>query len=138
MIYTQMLGDKIIEGFFKNNVVYSSHVVAFVAFELLKKKLDYPDLFTLMRTSDEDREIDWDTFKTSVKRVIDELYVLNNKDQIKLSPHMTTKELDEIIELGITNVCIYHTNLPIMRTKEGNITSEDLKLLYYYHNRSIS
>jgi glycerol-3-phosphate O-acyltransferase len=68
MIYTQMLGDKIIEGFFKNNVVYSSHVVAFVAFELLKKKLDYPDLFTLMRTSDEDREIDWDTFKTSVKR----------------------------------------------------------------------
>nr|MBP8192808.1 1-acyl-sn-glycerol-3-phosphate acyltransferase [Chitinophagales bacterium] len=137
MIYTQMLGDKIIEGFFKNNVVYSSHVVSFVAFELLKKKLDYPDLFTLMRTSDEDREIDWDTFKTSVKRVIDELYVLNNKEQIKLSPHMTTKELDEIIELGITNVCIYHTNLPILRTKEGNITSEDLKLLYYYHNRLI-
>ena len=48
---------------------------------------------------------------------------------------MTTKELHEIIELGIMNVCMYHPNLPIMRTKEGNITSEDLKLLYYYHNR---
>ncbi len=135
MIYTQMLGNKILEGFFKNNVVYASHVVAFVAFELLNKKLDYPDLFTLMRTSDEDREINWDEFKTSVKRVIDELYVLNNKDQIKLAPHMTTKELHEIIELGIYNVCIYHTNLPIMRIKNGNISSEDLKLLYYYHNR---
>lgn len=135
MIYTQMLGDKIIEDFFRNNVVYSSHVVTFVAFELLKKKLNYTDLFTMMRTSYEDREINWDEFKTSVKRVIDELYVLNNKDQIKLAPHMTTKELDEIIELGIMNVCIYHTNLPIMRNKEGNVTSEDLKLLYYYHNR---
>ncbi|MDB5226409.1 MAG: acyltransferase [Bacteroidota bacterium] len=135
MIYTQMLGEKIVEGFFKNNVVYASHVVTFVAFELLKKKLDYPDIFTLLRTSDEDREINWDEYKMCVKRVIDELYVLNNKEQIKLAPHMTTKELDEIIALGINNVCIYHANLPIMRNKEGNITSEDLKVLYYYHNR---
>ncbi len=135
MIYTQMLGDKIIEGFFKNNVVYPSHVVTFVAFELLKRKLNNPDLFTLLRTSEEDREINWEDFKASVKKVIDELYMMNNRGQIKLSPNITTKELHEIIELGIYNVCIYHTNLPIMRNKEGNITSEDLKLLYYYHNR---
>ncbi len=135
MIYTQMLGEKIVSEFFKNNVVYASHVVTFVAFELLKKKLDYPDIFTLLRTSDEDREIDWDEFKTSVKRVIDELYVLNNKGQLKLAPHMTTRMLDEIIELGINNVGIYHANLPILRNKQGNITSEDLKLLYFYHNR---
>ncbi|MEN9448971.1 MAG: hypothetical protein RJA25_2261 [Bacteroidota bacterium] len=135
MIYTQMLGDKIIDCFFKNNVVYSSHVVAFAAFELLKKKLLNPDLFTLMRISDEDREIDWHDFKMAVKRLIDELYTLNNKGLIKLSPILTTKELNEIIDLGISNIGIYHTNLPIMRTKDGNITSEDLKLLYYYHNR---
>jgi len=67
--------------------------------------------------------------------VIDELYMLNSKGQIKLASRITTLELDEIIELGIYNVGIYHANLPIMRTKEGNITSEDLKLLYYYHNR---
>ena len=135
MIYTQMLGDKIVEGFFKNNVVYSSHLVSFVAFELLKKKLNYPNIFTLMRIPEEDREINWDDFKMYIKKVIDELYVLNNKNQIKLSQHMTTKELDEIIALGIENVCLYHPNLPIMRTKNGNVSSEDLKLLYYYHNR---
>lgn len=135
MIYTQMLGEYIVKGFYKNNVVYSSHVVTFVAFKLLSKKLHHPDIFTMMRTPEEDREILWDDFKSAVKRVIDELYVLNNKDLIKLAPHMTTKELDEIIELGIENVCLYHPNLPIMRNKEGNISSEDLKLLYYYHNR---
>ncbi|MCB0506840.1 MAG: 1-acyl-sn-glycerol-3-phosphate acyltransferase [Bacteroidetes bacterium] len=135
MIYTQMLGDKIVECFFKNNVVYASHVVTFVAFELLQKKLHYPDLFTLLRTSEEFREINWDDFKASVRRIIDELYTMNNKGILKLSPRITTKELPEIIEMGIQNVCIYHTNLPIMRNKEGNITSEDLKLLYYYHNR---
>jgi glycerol-3-phosphate O-acyltransferase len=135
MIYTQMLGEKLVQAFHANNVVYASHVVPFVAFELLKKKLNNPDIFTILRTAEEDREIPFDDFKMNMKFVMDELYRLNNQGKLKLAPHLTTKELDEIIELGINNVNIYHINLPIMRTKEGNITSEDLKLLYFYHNR---
>jgi glycerol-3-phosphate O-acyltransferase len=61
--------------------------------------------------------------------------MLNIKVKIKLSSNLTTKELDEIIEIGIHNISIYHTNLPLLKTKDGNITSEDLNLLYYYHNR---
>ena len=118
-IYTQMLGDKIVAAFKYNNVVYASHVVAFVAFELLRKQLDS----------------DFDSFKTNMKRAIDELYMLNNRKQLKLASHITTKELPEIIDLGIEQMSMYHPNLPLLRTKNGNITSEDLKLLYYYHNR---
>ena len=134
-IYTQMLGDKIVAAFKYNNVVYASHVVAFVAFELLRKQLDSPDIFTMLRTPEEDREIDFDSFKTNMKRAIDELYMLNNRKQLKLASHITTKELPEIIDLGIEQMSMYHPNLPLLRTKNGNITSEDLKLLYYYHNR---
>ncbi|HUM50342.1 MAG TPA: 1-acyl-sn-glycerol-3-phosphate acyltransferase [Chitinophagales bacterium] len=134
-IYTQMLGDKIVAAFKYNNVVYASHVVAFVAFELLRKQLDSPDIFTMLRTPEEDREIDFDSFKTNMKRAIDELYMLNNRKQLKLASHITTKELPEIIDLGIEQMSMYHPNLPLLRTKKGNITSEDLKLLYYYHNR---
>lgn len=134
-IYTQMLGDKIIAAFKYNNVVYASHVVAFVAFEVLKRQLDSPDIFTMLRTPEEDREIDFDVFKTNMKRAIDELYMLNNRNQLKLASHITTKELPEIIDLGIEQMSMYHPNLPLLRTKTGNITSEDLKLLYYYHNR---
>ena len=134
-IYTQMLGDKIVAAFKYNNVVYASHVVAFVAFELLRKQLDSPDIFTMLRTPEEDREIDFDSFKTNMKRAIDELYMLNNRKQLKLASHITTKELPEIIDLGIEQMSMYHPNFPLLRTKNGNITSEDLKLLYYYHNR---
>ena len=134
-IYTQMLGDKIVAAFKYNNVVYASHVVAFVAFELLRKQLDSPDIFTMLRTPEEDREIDFDSFKTNMKRAIDELYMSNNRKQLKLASHITTKELPEIIDLGIEQMSMYHPNLPLLRTKNGNITSEDLKLLYYYHNR---
>ena len=36
--YTKMLGDKIVDRYFKDNIVLSSHLVAFAAFELLKKE----------------------------------------------------------------------------------------------------
>lgn len=135
MIYTQFLGDKIVSSFHRNNVVKTAHVVPFVAFELLKKKIGTNDIFTLFRLPEEDREIDWDDFKMNMKIIIDELYNLNNKGKIKLSQTLITKELDEIIELGIQNIGTYHANLPLMKNKNGNITSEDVKLLYYYHNR---
>ncbi|HNL84448.1 MAG TPA: 1-acyl-sn-glycerol-3-phosphate acyltransferase [Chitinophagales bacterium] len=134
-IYTQMLGDKIVRKFHENNVVYSSHVVAFVAFELLRKQLNYPDIYTMLRTPEEEREINADDLKMNVKRILDELYNLNNKGKIKLSPNLITKEIHEIIDRGVDQMSIYHANIPLMKMKNGNYTSEDLKLLYYYHNR---
>jgi glycerol-3-phosphate O-acyltransferase len=135
MIYTQYLGEKIVNSFHRNNVVKTAHVVPFVAFELLKKKINSNDVYTILRLPEEDREIEWESFKMNMKIILDELYSLNNKNKLKLSENIITKELDEIIEIGIQNISIYHTNLPLIRTKEGNITSEDLNLLYYYHNR---
>lgn len=134
-IYTQYLGEKIVDSFHRNNVVKTAHVVPFVAFELLKKKINTNDVYTILRLPEEDREIDWESFKMNMKIILDELYILNSKDKLKLSSNLTTKELDEIIEIGIHNISIYHTNLPLLKTKDGNITSEDLNLLYYYHNR---
>ncbi len=133
-VYTKMLGDIILKKFKTGNTVYSSHMVAFVAFEMLKKRYKDSDIFTILRTPEEDREIPWNDFVFACNRVRDELYNLNNQNKVKLAPHMTL-EMEEIIEHGIRNVSMYHAVQPILRTKEGNITSEDLKLLYFYHNR---
>lgn len=132
--YTRLLGEILVKKFHEINTAYSSHMVAFVAFELLKKKFHDPDIFTVLRLPEEDREIPWNDFVFACNRVRDELFRLNNLGKIKLAPHMTL-DMDEIIEHGIRNVGIYHGALPIERTKEGNITSSDLKLLYFYHNR---
>jgi glycerol-3-phosphate O-acyltransferase len=132
--YTRMLGDIIVEKFHSGNTVYSSHMVSFVAFELLRKKFNYPDIFTILRLPEEDREIAWDDFLFACNRVRDELFRLNNLNKVKLAPHMTL-DMEDIIEHGIKNVGIYHAANPLEKTKEGNITSADLKLLYFYHNR---
>ena len=133
-IYTSMLGDIILKKYLKANTVYSSHLVTFVAFEMLKKYHTDTDIFTILRTPEEDRKIPWDDFVFTCNRVKDELYRLNNAEELKLAPHMTL-DTEEIIEQGIRNVSMYHTAKPIRKTKEGDITSDDLKLLLFYHNR---
>ncbi len=133
-VYTQMLGDKIVENFKTGNTVYSSHLVAFVAFEILMQRYQDTDLFTVLRTPEEEREISWDEFVFACCRVRDELYHLNNNHKVKIAPHMTY-DMDEVIEQAIKNINTYHAVRPIYRNKQGNISSEDLKLLYFYHNR---
>jgi glycerol-3-phosphate O-acyltransferase len=43
---------------------------------------------------------------------------------------------DKLIEHGMTNINLYHANSPLEKSADGSYYySEDLKLLYYYHNR---
>jgi glycerol-3-phosphate O-acyltransferase len=42
---------------------------------------------------------------------------------------------DKIIEHGMKNINLYHTASTLTIQSNGNMGSEDLKLLYYYHNR---
>lgn len=132
--YTTLLGKILVDKFHENNVVYSSHVVAYVAFELLKRKFRKEDIYSLLRMPEEDRYIPYDEFVTAMRNIRERLYYLNNNQKLKLAFHMT-KEVDEIIDHGIRNVGLYHAKKPLYKTKDGYISSEDLKLLLFYHNR---
>ncbi|MBK8442655.1 MAG: 1-acyl-sn-glycerol-3-phosphate acyltransferase [Sphingobacteriales bacterium] len=52
--YTKILADKIVERFYKENRVLTSHLLAFAIFEILKKRHRRLDLFGLLRLSEED------------------------------------------------------------------------------------
>lgn len=132
--YTRLLGDILVKKFHTGNTVYSSHLVCFTAFEIIKQRNKELDIYSLIRLPEEDREINWDEFVFTCSRIRDEIYNLNNNGKIKIAPHITG-DIDEVIAHGIRNVGIYHAQLPIIRLENGNISSEDLKLLFYYHNR---
>ncbi len=134
MEYTNMLGDVLVKKFHQGNVVFSSHVVAFVAFELLKRKYPKSDLFTLLRSPEEDWEITYDNFSLSMDKVIKRLRTLEAEGELKMAEHMEG-DLEDIINHGIRNIGIYHSKEPLKKTEEGAIISEDIKLLLFYHNR---
>ncbi|MDP2043005.1 MAG: 1-acyl-sn-glycerol-3-phosphate acyltransferase [Algoriphagus sp.] len=132
--YTHMLGKRIVEEFHKINRVFSSHLVAFVAFESIKAKNNKLDIFDLIRLPEEDIFIPYEEFKTACQLVMDRVLELKSQGMIDIAPHMK-RSMDEIITHGIDNVGMYHAKRPLIRDKQGDIVTEDMSLLYFYHNR---
>ena len=131
--YTRQLGKLIVERFHTENIVFSSHVLAYTLFELLKRKYTRLDLFKLLRLPKDEREVPYPIFKSVVERVITHLNVLASDNQINLAEHFELS-IDEFIDHGVKNIGIYHTEEAITIHK-GIVGSEDLNLLYFYHNR---
>ena len=59
---------------------------------------------------------------------------MKSQGLINTAPHLSL-DLDEIISRGMENVGMYHAKRPIIRDKNGNIGTDDMSLLYFYHNR---
>ncbi|MFM7193293.1 MAG: 1-acyl-sn-glycerol-3-phosphate acyltransferase [Bacteroidota bacterium] len=132
--YTRMLATRIVEEYHRINRVFGSHLVAFIAFQMLNRMHDKLDLFGLLRLPEEELEIPYDAFRETFKRVRKEIYLMKEQGKINIASHLKGNA-DEVIRRGIENVGIYHLKRPMMRNKAGNIVTQDLNLLYYYHNR---
>ncbi len=133
-VYTRKLGEKIVEEYHKINRVFSSHLVAFTAFEMIKKKNNKMDLFNLLRLPEEDLTLDYEHFKKECQKVLDRIFEIRKEGKVHVAPHLKTN-LEKIIRHGLANVGMYHSKRPLIKNKKGEITTEDMNLLYYYHNR---
>lgn len=132
--YTHMLGKRIVEEFHKINRVFSSHLVAFTAFQLIRRQNRKLDLFDLLRLPEEDIVIPYEEFRSACQRVLDEIWNLKAKGMINIAPHLS-RDLDQLIAHGIDNVGMYHAKHPIIKDENGDIATDDMGLLYFYHNR---
>ncbi|MFN3839619.1 MAG: 1-acyl-sn-glycerol-3-phosphate acyltransferase [Cyclobacteriaceae bacterium] len=132
--YTRMLSQRIVTEYHRINRVFASHLVAFVAFEMWQKKHPLLDLFGLLRLPEEDQVIEYAEFRKTCKRVRKQIYRLKEQGRVNHATHLKGK-IDLVIRHGMENVGIFHLNRPLLFNKQGNIITQDLSLLYYYHNR---
>jgi glycerol-3-phosphate O-acyltransferase len=134
--YTRMLSQKIVSEYHRINRVFASHLVAFVAFEMWQRKHPKLDLFSLLRLPEEDLVLPYEEFRTVCKKIRKHIYTLKDQDKVNHATHIKGK-IDLVIRHGLENVGIFHLNRPLLFNKEGNIITQDLNLLYYYHNRLV-
>lgn len=132
--YTKKLGKRIAEEFHKINRVFSSHLVAFTAFQLIQRSNEKLDLFSLLQLPEEDIQLPFDEFKAACGKVLEEIKCLKEAGKLGIAPHLE-KPLEEIIRHGLENLGMYHAKRPLIRTEDGHVITEDISLLYYYHNR---
>jgi glycerol-3-phosphate O-acyltransferase len=132
--YTRMLGEKLVERYHVENHVFSSHVVAFAAFQLFLRKYGWLDLYGVLRLPEEERVLDGETFRAAVDRVLEALRGLADAGKVHLARHLIN-DTATIIEHGIKNLGIYHAQRPLKFQDEFSFASDSMTLLYYYHNR---
>lgn len=132
--YTKLLADKVADRFHKANIVLSSHVVAFTAFNMLKENNEGMDIYTLMRLSPEDYIFPIEEFIKAVEAVQFALFELAEKGRLILSNDILLSP-KELVKSGIGHLGIFHVIKPLLFNKSGDIESDEFSVLYYYHNR---
>jgi glycerol-3-phosphate O-acyltransferase len=132
-VYTRVLAKQILSSYKKENIVLSSHVVAFAAYHLIEKRYSDLDKFTLLGLSPDQIEIPRSTYHEAVESVLRELKGMYNENALKMSP-ILFESTESIIEDGIKHLSSFHVTMPWYEIDEMYKTM-NLKLLYFYHNR---
>ena len=132
--YTKMLGDRIVERYYKDNIVLTSHLVAFAAFEILKNQNNRLDLYGILRLPADDFVFPMEAMRDVVSQLKATLIDKSQEGDIKLSEQILW-DVDQLIRDGVSRMGTYHLAKPLRFRKDGQIVSESFKLLYFYHNR---
>ncbi len=133
--YTKELGELIVKKYLETNIVLTSHMVAHLAYNYYLKKFKTNDIFDLMELAEEELLIPYDEFYAIVDEFISTLKLYNQDGKLNLEDSFQD-DTKSIIENGIKNLGIFHNSKALKFDQDsGGITSEDLELLFYYHNR---
>jgi glycerol-3-phosphate O-acyltransferase len=133
--YTRMLGDKIVERYHCEAVVFSSQILAFAAFRIIKSRYSKMDLYGLMRLPSDELIIKPKELMDKVDKLVTRLREMHANGEIQLEKEILEGSLSAIIKKGIANLGVYHNKLPLMYNADGDFESEDITILYFYHNR---
>ena len=133
-VYTRLLADKVVHYFKKENIVLSSHLVAFAAFQIISRRLYPMDIWNIVVLK-ADKQI---IFEEELLRIIGQLQLVLQRMQenknIRLSQEINS-DAKSILEHGLYHLGTYNYRKALKRIRKRELVSEDLKLLYYYHNR---
>lgn len=132
--YTRRLGRKILDRYYKDNLVLSSHLVAFVAFHILLAQSPNLDIYAILRLPPEDYIFPMSEMKKATEQLRKILFEKEEAGEIMLTDEISW-EIEDLIREGIKKLGTYHADQPLKFNKKGMIISEDFKVLFFYHNR---
>jgi glycerol-3-phosphate O-acyltransferase len=134
-VYTRKLAEKVVENYERYYVVLTSHLVAFTAFQILRKMHPSMDLYALMRLPVDMLSIPMPVFKKTFMTILDILRNMESEDMIRMQSELHTLEPDEMIRHGIKYLGSFHAVWPLKFGQHDNIVAKNPMLVFYYHNR---
>ncbi len=132
--YTKELGDRIIEEYFKINVILSTHITAFCIFVFLQKKYPEMDLYRLIRLTPDEATVNKLDMYPLIEKVKNQILNLESQEKISIDPLLISESSQAIITEALRNFSTYYAE-KLLVEKDEKIIINDLKIIYYYHNK---
>lgn len=133
-VYTKILGDRVVESYKRNNIVLTSHLIAYTAFNVFLSKNSDMSLYDVLNATS-------DKFSVTKTEFLDKMNILlvllkrEEKDgNLRLASELNGS-IESILTHGLENLGLYHSNKVLYLTDKNNIRTDDIRLLYFYHNR---
>jgi glycerol-3-phosphate O-acyltransferase len=132
--YTKLLGMKLSDRYHAENVVLSSHLVAYSLLSALRRQYPQLDLFRFLRLSRAQRNIPLDRFYEEASRCFEMVKKASDSGKLFLSTTLKCGDVKIWVEDGVHQLGLFH-DAKVAKIENGAITTEDMNLLYYYRNR---
>lgn len=132
--YTKDLSEAIVRSYFSDNVVLPSHVVAFLAFQLLQAAHPDMDLYATLRLPAEEFLVDLKAFEKQIAAFQSILIEFEKEGKLKLADEVRG-DASKLTRTGIARLGVYHPKKPLKVNRKDKVMSEDFNLLFFYHNR---
>ena len=131
--YTRALGRRLSQAYPKLTVFHSTHLVARALYDVISREAGTRDIYRLMRAPSAQLAVRADV-------AIEELVKLRARIAANPSfgaehPNYTSQSSDAKLEDAVKGLGTYHTKPAVVRHGEM-LQVEDVKLLYYYQNRT--
>lgn len=131
--YTKECGARIVEAYMRDNVLLSTHVLAYALFQ--SAKLAHPglDLYQLIRRPD-DVGTPIEEINDIVDKLRERLAAMAADGQVRLGTMVATAPASRIVTRSLDIFGLYHS--PAVAERRGErIHRTDMRLLFYYQNR---
>ncbi|NOZ85755.1 MAG: hypothetical protein GXP49_05755 [Deltaproteobacteria bacterium] len=134
--YTRELGRILASSYMENNVLCSTHVLAFALFGKMAKENPGMELYRLLRTGGRTESVTLSEVRETIDNIIGELRRLDAIGKVKISETLATGDSAAVIAEALRHFGTYHTKPAAIR-RGDRLFPLDRNLLYYYHNRAL-
>lgn len=132
--YTRELGEKIVEAYGRDTVIYSTNVTARAIFGVLRKRNPKMTLLRLLRTGGSEEDLELSAVYRETDRLLSDLRALAKEGRIRLDTLLENAAPEDVVSDGLSKFAIFHTRAAAMR-RGDRIVPSDRNLLLYYQNR---
>ncbi|MEL6539423.1 MAG: 1-acyl-sn-glycerol-3-phosphate acyltransferase [Bacteroidota bacterium] len=134
-VCTKKLGEAILGAYYRCSYILASQLVAFAAFELMRKAYYSLSLAEFLRRSPIETVLPYTTLSEGFAKLRAAVLQLHKASKVHIGKCLRQGSTATMIQHGLNNLGVYHIRRPLARNSAGDIVSQDLSTLFYYHNR---